>query len=125
MKPVHNTSHFYGINGSLRKKETTQPQQHTEYYLFNSQSNLKAYSDDVMSFAYYGYNAANTRTYKLSLYNTNLWINGQQQPLHLQWQNAMFYPNTYLNFNQNGEYTKHYYNGTERIASRLGDNISL
>ena len=114
----------YGINGSLRKRETTQPQQHTEYYLFNSQGNLKAYSDDVMSFAYYGYNAANTRTYKLSLYNTNLWINGQQQPLNLQLQQAMFYPNTYLNFNQNGEYTKHYYNGTERIASRLGDNTT-
>ncbi|MBO4739129.1 MAG: RHS repeat-associated core domain-containing protein, partial [Bacteroidales bacterium] len=114
----------YGINGSLIKKETTQPQQHTEYYLFNSQGNLKAYSDDIMSFAYYGYNAANTRTYKLSLYNTNLWINGQQQPLNLQWQNAMFYPNTYLNFNQNGEYTKHYYNGMERVASRLGDNTT-
>ena len=113
-----------GINGSLRKRETTQPQQHTEYYLFNSQGNLKAYSDDVMSFAYYGYNAANTRAYKLSLYNTNLWINGQQQPLNMQLQNAMFYPNTYLNFNGNGEYTKHYYNGTERIASRLGDNTT-
>ena len=111
-------------NGSLRKREVTQPQQHTEYYLFNSQGNLKAYSDDVMSFAYYGYNAANTRAYKLSLYNTNLWINGQQQPLNMQLQNAMFYPNTYLNFNQNGEYTKHYYNGTERIASRLGDNTT-
>ena len=35
----------------------------------------------------------------------------------------MFYPNAYINFNQNGEYTKHYYNGTERIASRLGDAI--
>ena len=122
MKPSCNIFCTYGINGSLRKKETTQPQQHIEYYLFNSQGNLKAYSDDIMDFAYYGYNAANTRTYKLSLYNTNMWINGQQQPLNLQWQNAMFYPNTYLNFNQNGEYTKHYYNGTERIASRLGDN---
>ena len=109
-------------NGSLRKREITQPQQHTEYYLFNSQGNLKAYSDDIMDFAYYGYNAANTRTYKLSLYNTNLWINGQQQPLHLQLQQAMFYPNAYLNFNQNGEYTKHYYNGMERVASRLGNN---
>ena len=112
----------YGINGSLRKKEVTQPQQNTEYYLFNSQGNLKAYSDDIMDFAYYGYNAANTRTYKLSLYNTNIWINGQQEPLNMQLQQAMFYPNTYLNFNGNGEYTKHYYNGTERIASRLGDN---
>ena len=109
-------------NVSIRKREVTQPQQHTEYYLFNSQGNLKAYSDDIMSFAYYGYNAANTRAYKISLYNTNLWINGQQQPLNLQLQQAMFYPNTYINFNQNGEYTKHYYNGTERIASRLGDN---
>ena len=123
MKPIRNIL-SYGINGSLRKRETTQPQQHTEYYLFNSQGNLKAYSDDIMDFAYYGYNAANTRTYKLSLYNTNLWINGQQQPLNLQWQNAMFYPNTYLNFNQNGEYTKHYYNGMERVASRLGDNTT-
>ena len=34
----------------------------------------------------------------------------------------MFYPNSYLNFNQDGYYTKHYYNGMERIASRLGDN---
>ena len=34
----------------------------------------------------------------------------------------MFYPNSYLNFNQDGHYTKHYYNGMERIASRLGDN---
>ena len=33
----------------------------------------------------------------------------------------MFYPNTYINFTQAGEYTKHYYNGTERIASRLGE----
>ncbi|MCR5555403.1 MAG: RHS repeat-associated core domain-containing protein [Bacteroidales bacterium] len=111
-----------GIKGSLRKREVTQPQQHTEYYLFNSQGNLKAYSDDIMNFAYYGYNAANTRTYKLSLYNTNIWINGQQQPLNMQLQNAMFYPNTYLNFDAFGNYTKHYYNGTERIASRLGDN---
>ena len=111
-------------NGSIRKREVTQPQQHTEYYLFNSQGNLKAYSDDIMSFAYYGYNAANTRTYKLSLYNTNIWINGQQEPLNMQLQQAMFYPNTYLNFNGNGEYTKQYYNGTERIASRLGDNTT-
>ncbi|MCR5554290.1 MAG: hypothetical protein K6F29_02020 [Bacteroidales bacterium] len=74
----------YGINGSLRQRNVQTPNPHIEYYLSNSQGNLKAYSDDVMSFAYYGYNAANTRTYKLSLYNTNLWINGQQQPLNRQ-----------------------------------------
>ncbi len=74
----------FGINGSLRKREVQTPNPYNEYFLFNSQNNLKAYSDDVMSFAYYGYNAANTRTYKISLYNTNLWINGQQQSLNKQ-----------------------------------------
>ena len=47
--------------------------------------------------------------------------NGQPQPIQPMVQSAMFYPNTYINFTQAGEYTKHYYNGTERICSRLGE----
>ena len=112
----------FGINGSLRRRDVQAQTPYTEYYLFNSAANLKAYSYNALDFAYYGYNAANTRTYKLSMLNTNQWVNGQPQALNLQLQQAMFYPNAYLNFNHNGEYTKHYYNGTERIASRLGDN---
>ena len=54
--------------------------------------------------------------------NQNQWVNGQPEPIHLQLQSAMFYPNAYLNFNQNGEYTKHYYNGAERVCSRLGEH---
>ncbi len=113
----------FGINGSLKKREVqAQPQtSYTEYYLFNSAANLKAYSNNGLDFAYYGYNASNTRTYKISMLNANTWVNGQPEPLSLQLQQAMFYPNAYLNFNHNGEYTKHYYNGSERIASRLGD----
>ena len=122
MKPSRNILFTFGINGSLRKREVSQPQPYTEYYLFNSASNLKAYSNNLTDFAYYGYNATNTRSYKLGYLNANSWVNGQQQSLHLGPQQAMFYPNAYINFNQNGEYTKHYYNGAERIASRLGDN---
>lgn len=48
-------------------------------------------------------------------------LNGQPQPIQPMVQSAMFYPNTYINFTQAGEYTKHYYNGTERISSRLGE----
>jgi RHS repeat-associated protein len=81
---------------------------------------MKAYSNNGLDVAYYGYNASNTRTYKLSFLNTNQWVNGQPEPFSLQLQSAMFYPNAYVNFNHNGEYTKHYYNGAERIASRLG-----
>ena len=112
----------FGINGSLRKREVSNPQPYIEYYLFNSAANMKAYSNNGLDFAYYGYNAANTRAYKLSMLNQNQRVNGQPEPLSLQLQQAMFYPNAYLNFNHNGEYTKHYYNGTERIASRLGEN---
>ncbi len=112
----------FGINGSLRKREVQGVVPHTEHYLFNSQANLIAYSNNLTDFAYYGYNASNTRAYKLGLSGSSQWVNGQQQSLHLGPQQAMFYPNAYINFNQNGEYTKHYYNGAERIASRLGGN---
>ncbi len=122
MKPSRDILAFFGINGSLRRRDVQAQNSFTEYYLFNSAANLKAYSNNGLDFAYYGYNASNTRAYKLSMLNMNLWVNGQPEPLDLQLQSAMFYPNAYINFNQNGEYTKHYYNGAERIASRLGSS---
>ncbi|MBO7623694.1 MAG: hypothetical protein J6S82_00095 [Bacteroidales bacterium] len=111
----------FGINGSLRKVETYSDNPVTEHYLFNSAANLKAYGSDAADFAYYGYNASNARAYKMSLSGTYQWQNGQQLQLSLQPQLSMFYPNAYINFNGNGEYTKHYYSGSERIASRLGN----
>ncbi|MBR4491144.1 MAG: hypothetical protein IKO98_00635 [Bacteroidales bacterium] len=118
---VVTAQYTFGINGSLRKKEHLTHNNPVEYYLFNSAANMKAYSYDKTDFAYYGYNASNTRTYKLNFLNANSWVNGQQLPIHPQSIQAMFYPNAYVNFNHNGEYTKHYYNGSERIASRLGN----
>ena len=109
----------YGINGSIRKRYD-HPTQNTDYYYFNASGNLKACGTD-MQISLYGYNASNTRTYKVNMFNANQWVNGQPQPIQPMVQNAMFYPNTYINFTQAGEYTKHYYNGTERIASRLGE----
>ena len=109
----------YGINGSLRKRVDHQTQ-NTDYYYFNASGNLKACGTD-MQISLYGYNSANTRTYKVNLLNANQWVNGQPQPIQPMVQNAMFYPNTYINFTQAGEYTKHYYNGAERICSRLGE----
>ncbi len=109
----------YGINGSIRKRLDHQTQ-NTDYYYFNASGNLKACGTD-MQISVYGYNSANTRTYKVNMFNANQWVNGQPQPIQPMVQSAMFYPNTYLNFTQAGEYTKHYYNGTERICSRLGE----
>ena len=107
----------FGINGSLRRRDVQAQNSFTEYYLFNSAANLKAYSNNGLDFAYYGYNASNTRTYKISMLNANTWVNGQPEPLSLQLQQAMFYPNAYINFNQNGENTK--YNGPVNSDSSL------
>ena len=100
----------YGINGSIRKR-LDHPTQNTDYYYFNASGNLKACGTD-MQISVYGYNSANTRTYKVNMFNASQWVNGQPQPIQPMVQSAMFYPNTYLNFTQAGEYTKHYYNGT-------------
>ena len=53
----------------------------------------------------------------------NAWLNGAQQDFDFRLQQAMFYPNAYINFDAYGNFTKHYYNGTERICSRLGDDF--
>ena len=77
MKPSRDISLTFGINGSLRKREVQAQASYTEYYLFNSAANLKAYSNNGLDFAYYGYNASNTRSYKLSMFNMHQWTNGQ------------------------------------------------
>jgi len=98
----------------------------TELYRFGADGNLRLYSYDRLFFALYGYDGGTTRTYKYSFDLNPQWVNGRLEAVNFNMHNAMFYPNSYLNFNSNGYYTKHYYNGMERIASRLGDqNLSI
>ena len=93
-----------------------------ELYRFGADGNLRLYSYDRLFYALYGYDGGTTRTYKYSMDLSPNWVNGRLKNVSFNLHNAMFYPNSYLNFNSNGYYTKHYYNGMERIASRLGDN---
>jgi RHS repeat-associated protein len=107
----------YGINGSLRSKGN-------EYYLFNAFDQMKAYSDNGESYGYYGYDDKGERIYKLQLNtvssNTNIYPNVK----YLEVEKLMFYPNGYININQNGEYTKHYYADATRIASKIGSGFN-
>jgi RHS repeat-associated protein len=118
-----NVNEQYGINGSLLRRETTIPnaQPNEELYRFGADGNLRLYSYDRLFFALYGYDGGTTRTYKYSFDLNPQWVNGRLEAVNFNLHNAMFYPNAYINFNSNGYYTKHYYNGMERIASRLGD----
>ena len=91
-----------------------------ELYRFGADGNLRLYSYDRLFYSLYGYDGGTTRTYKYSFDLNPNWVNGRLESVNFNLHNAMFYPNAYINFNNNGYYTKHYYNGMERIASRLG-----
>ncbi len=119
-----NVNEQYGIGGSLQRRETNIPgnQPNEELYRFGTDGNLRLYSYDRLFYSLYGYDGGTTRTYKYSFDLNPNWVNGRLESVNFNLHNAMFYPNAYINFNNNGYYTKHYYNGMERIASRLGDN---
>ena len=123
-----NVNEQYGINGSLQRRETNIPgnQPNEELYRFGADGNLRMYSYDRIFYSLYGYDGGTTRTYKYSFDLNPNWVNGRLEAVNFNMHTAMFYPNAYINFNSNGYYTKHYYNGMERIASRLGDqNLSI
>ena len=118
-----NVNEQYGIGGSLQRRETNIPGNppSEELYRFGADGNLRMYSYDRLFYSLYGYDGGTTRTYKYSFDLNPNWVNGRLEAVNFNPHTAMFYPNSYLNFNQDGYYTKHYYNGMERIASRLGD----
>ena len=100
---------------------TISPTPSEELYRFGADGNMRMYSYDRLFYSLYGYDGGTTRTYKYSFDLNPNWVNGRLENVNFNMRTAMFYPNSYLNFNANGYYTKHYYNGMERIASRLGD----
>ena len=104
-----------------KEHTTISPTLSEELYRFGADGNLRMYSYDRLFYSLYGYDGGTTRTYKYSFDLNPQWVNGRLEAVNFNLHNAMFYPNSYLNFNSNGYYTKHYYNGMERIASRLGD----
>ena len=74
-----NVNEQYGINGSLQRRETNIPgnQPEIEHYRFTANGNLQAYMYENLLYVHYGYNAANTRTYKYSFDLTPNWVNGR------------------------------------------------
>ena len=92
---------------------------------FNAFNCMKAYSYNEERYGYYGYDASGERTYKYDMYTAGSWTNQTGgMDVSLQIDKMMLYPNGYLNMNQNGEYTKHYYADALRIASKIGNGFS-
>ena len=112
----------FGINGSMRKRIDS-VQQKTEYYLFNAFDQMKAYSDNGETYGYYGYDDAGQRMYKMILNQSVLQTNTQGNKI-LEVEKLMLSPNGYINIDQHGNYTKHYYADDQRIASKIGNEFN-
>ena len=105
----------------MRKRET---QDKTEYYLFSASGNMNAYCDNGEVYAHYGYDDAGQRMYKMLFNNLDVTTNAYGHP-YLQLEKMTFYPNGYVNLDQYGNYTKHYYADAARIASKIGTGSVL
>ena len=71
---------------------------------------------------YYAYDAQGNRAYKLTGSVVVDQYNGGYIYASAYFDEATMYVNPYMVVTRRG-YTKHYYNGSQRIASRLGDNL--
>ena len=90
------TNEQYGINGSLMRRETNRPGSppETEHYRFDADGNLQAYMYENLLYVLFGYNNANTRTYKYSFDLNHNWLNGRLENVNFNMRTAMFYPNS-------------------------------
>ena len=69
---------------------------------------------------YYGYNADGERMYKLTGQSVLEQYNAGEQHFQMFFNDAVLYVNPYMVVTPKG-YTKHYYNGSRRIAAQVGD----
>jgi RHS repeat-associated protein len=122
MSLVYNSNKFqYAVSQSLPFGEVRRG------FSFNAFNCMKAYSFNGERYGYYGYDASGERTYKYGLDRIDITTNqGDVYVTETYWEanEMMFYPNGYINMNQNGEYTKHYYADALRIASKIGSGKS-
>ena len=68
---------------------------------------------------YYGYDANGERVYKLTGTSVMDQVNSGSTKAQAIFDDAVLYPNPYIVISQTG-YTKHYYAGTERLATVIG-----
>lgn len=116
----------YDANGNpLTHNSTIDPY---KYMYWDEEDHMKAFfSPDQAVFHYYTYDCNGDRTIKYNLANDAvLFQNGASvEPTSMIMTGYKVYPNPYVVVSSDNKYTKHYFAGDKRIASRLGDNPGL
>ena len=88
------------------------------YHWWNESGQMVAFVDNERC-GYYGYNANGERVYKLTGHTLLDQYNAGVQNFQLNFNDAVLYVNPYFVVTPKG-YTKHYYNGSQRIAAQIG-----
>lgn len=111
----------YDSNGNAINHTTMQTGP-TDLY-WDEQDRLRAvHTPETGSFQYYVYDDKGERTIKADLQNdTELYQNGEIVNNGYVFDKFNVYPNPYVVYSADGMLTKHYFAGSQRIASRLVD----
>ncbi len=91
-------------------------------YLWDESNRLRVIVQDEKYTQNYFYDAGGERVLKASADYTAVFENGQlQAPANLTINAYTEYPSAFMVITPDGQYSKHYYSGTQRIVSRIGD----
>ena len=116
---INNT---YDANGNLKQishDDLNSGSSTTRDIYWDEQNRLQAIAENGVAY-HYVYDASGERVLKSSGSTANLVVNGEQVTALTNPGNYTMYPSGYLVVGTH-DYTKHYYAGSQRIATRMGD----
>ena len=93
------------------------------HHWWNERGLLTAFADNEYC-GYYGYDGEGNRVYKLTGQTAINQYNAGEQNFQMYFNDAVLYVNPYMVVTPRG-YTKHYYNGNQRVAAYIGDITDL
>lgn len=109
----------YDANGNMINVQDTDG--NDSDYFWDEANRLRVVNDQT-TMQHYIYDAGDQRVLKSSSDPTVVNENGSPvKPQAVQFDNYTTYPSNLIVVKPDGEYTKHYFAGTERILSRIGD----
>ncbi|WP_445455748.1 SpvB/TcaC N-terminal domain-containing protein [Flavobacterium sp. HNIBRBA15423] len=114
----------YDSNGNLTRKTNSEGGNRN---LFWDESNRLRVIDENDQMQHYIYDAAGERTLKASSHVEQVYENGQLvNSSNITFSTYTTYPSAFIVIDANQQYSKHYYAGTQRIVSKLGEeNVSI
>ncbi len=116
--------HFvYDLNGNTKLREVTSGSSYipTQYY-WDEEDRLRVAVKGNETMQHFIYDASGERILKASSAATSIYVNGTiDNSVAVTFNAYTTYPSALLTIDVNGKYTKHYFAGSQRIVSRIGE----